>query len=181
MLREAHVIHFFSRSKPDDAPGTRGIPCDWKQYLSNFAPTYDHNHTYEHLFQSTKIRVSHGTTANKNRALLRLRNDPSPRQAKARGGRLGFARAGLVLNETVWSHTRDDVQHTILTHRVRTDALFCTILKWTAPRQLVYFERGTLTRPPYWGAFFANDAFVGENVLGKMLTEMRDDLLMTDD
>jgi predicted NAD-dependent protein-ADP-ribosyltransferase YbiA (DUF1768 family) len=163
-MSQQHVVHIVA-GPPD------GLLC--ARYLSNFAPTHDHHHTYEHLFQAAKIRVAHGTRVHKQRALARLWADPVPRHARADGRRR--VRAGLTHNEPVWTSLRDDVQHTILAHRVRTDALFRRVLRWTAPRRLVFVERGT----PYWGTNVATG--VGANVLGEMLMQLRDDLLLEEE
>jgi predicted NAD-dependent protein-ADP-ribosyltransferase YbiA (DUF1768 family) len=169
---------FYSKSKVDTHRPFPHIPVDWKRVLSNFYPspiTLDGVHfpTPEHAFQGMKILLA--SSGPVDQALQSLLLDPSPVYAKKCGGRAAYKRQGLLLDTIRWEELRETVQHRITTARLHSDPVFVRILRWSASRPLIHYERGTRARPPFWGAFQSKDTgeYIGRNVLGTMLMAAR--------
>jgi ribA/ribD-fused uncharacterized protein len=175
---ETGAAVFYSQSKLDTHRPFPHIPTDWKRVLSNFYPspvTLDGITfaTAEHAFHGMKILLA--ASGPTDRALQVLLLDPSPVSAKRCGGRAAYKRQGILLDHAQWDEVRGTVQQRIIIARLRSDPVFRRILRWSASRTLIHYERGTLARPPFWGAFLSKEtgAYVGRNVLGTMLMQAR--------
>jgi predicted NAD-dependent protein-ADP-ribosyltransferase YbiA (DUF1768 family) len=175
---ETEAAVFYSKSKLDTHRPFPHIPTDWKRVLSNFYPTpitLDGINfaTPEHAFQGLKIVLA--SSGPIDQALRALLLDHSPVHAKKCGSRGEYKRQGIILDPVRWDELRETVQQRIITARLQSDPVFERILRWSASRPLIHYERGNRARPPFWGAFLSKETgeYVGCNVLGKMLMQSR--------
>lgn len=187
-------IEFFSRSKMDRYRPHPQIPTDWRRVLSNFYashvmllgldfPTAEHAfHGMKIIYASAETNPSEPSvdcqspfTRATRQALIVLLSDDSPLHAKKIGGRASYRKLGLELNVEKWNTLREDIQQDIIESRLRSDAVFRRVLRWTKPSELIHYERPSLGCTPFWGAFRSRQTgeMVGHNILGKILMKFR--------
>lgn len=173
------ILQFYSKSKDMDDLGL-GV-CDWRKRLSNFWPCKIQidGHAYpsvEHAFHAAKAACSDKPTMAAN---FRCggRVGPSAQAAKSAGGKGAYKKMGASLDVAKWNAQRDDATMAALRARALCDPEFCMILRATAGKRLLHFERHAAKA--YWGG--AIDAktggVLGCNRLGEMLMTLRAELL----
>ena len=127
-------------------------------FLSNFyaASGSGHHRTVEHRFQSIK--------AADEREAAWVRSAPNPVEAKRRGG--------LVRMRPDWDEIRVGVMETCLRDKFATNPLQRMLLA-TGDAHL---EEGNTWGDRFWGTVNG----VGENMLGKLLMKIRDEIRAKD-
>jgi predicted NAD-dependent protein-ADP-ribosyltransferase YbiA (DUF1768 family) len=181
---------FYSKSKA-------GTPClagdpDWRRYLSNFQDILDGFSWDGHRFLNVEMAFHYEKFKRTNKPEMRklyigkperqtrLYSNAFPTNAAAKrfSGRKAMTENGVTLNVPMWNLQRVDVSLTLLKARWKQDPKFRRILMESKSNdiELVHFERGTLTRPPFWGAFRSRKTgeMIGQNMLGRQMMQLRD-------
>ena len=180
-VKDVKVEFFYSKSKKAKDIILAG-DVFWKRYLSNFqnvpgALSWD-GHLFpnvEHAFHYEKFKRS-----NKPELGLRYVGVPSSfstnAKAKIFSGRKTMRANGATLDIDRWNRDRVDVNESLLKARFATDEKFRVILRESHAKnvRLLHFERGSLKRPPFWGALKLknNGKIIGKNMLGKQLMNL---------
>ena len=116
--------------------------------------------TSEHLYQAAKFGA-------RPEVQQRIAEAPTPREAAATGRTPGL---GIDLD---WNAQRADVMRWILRlKREANQAEIDAVLAATADRPIVEVS----TRDPWWGARPVADRYEGQNVLGRLWMELRQQL-----
>jgi ribA/ribD-fused uncharacterized protein len=159
---------FFSKSKDADARALSNFAPSWIERFDRWYPTV------EHLYQAGKFvyvgaHISARTFSSAERGVApAVGLDPAA--AKKAGNRTAFKRNGLVLNAAGWAVRGPVVMRAALALKFAQPA-FAKVLRATGKRPLKHFER----TPGVWGTHLckATGKWKGENLLGRMLEEIR--------
>jgi predicted NAD-dependent protein-ADP-ribosyltransferase YbiA (DUF1768 family) len=177
---ETKEVVFYSKSKLDHRRPFPHIPTNWKRVLSNSHPSrlrIDNIWfvTAEHALQGLKLL--HAARGPVKQAIKVLLGNPCPIHARNCGGRAAYKTWGVELDAVRWKRIREEIQRKVIKARIESDPLFVAVLKWSSGRLLIHYAPGTVRYPPFWGAFKSRSKetpeYVGENVLGKLLMEVR--------
>ena len=136
----------------------------------------------EHAFQAAKYAFASttgGSGVNAWRAAASLSTlvkgeNVTGAQAKGMGGKKGFVAANCSLKVERWGSIRVPVMRSLVKQRVSKDCKYARILTSLVDRgnPVVHFERGSKSRPPFWGQVRLRDGEIcGDNMLGRLMLE----------
>ena len=117
----------------------------------------------ENAFQAAKYALSERMDVIPNFSAC------TPREAKALGGKAGMKRVGTTLNTFVWNDISYKIMESLVGIRVRADETFrLMILKCRLTGTVLFhFERSG--EKSFWGGYFKDEQWVGQNKLGHIL------------
>lgn len=156
-------ILFYSKAKDAEA-----------RYLSNFQPSsiVFRGTTFpsvEHAFQAAKFLYS-----NKPELFNFVAQLDSALEAKRYGGKTNFTKLGAVLDQKRWNAESATIMEELITIRYNTDAKFKAILDKAqdSKLELYHYERPGRSEP-YWGGYFKDNKFIGNNKLGQIMMNLQ--------
>lgn len=123
------------------------------EFLSNFYPCFANDKTVEHYFQAAKTAIGEEQAA--------ILKSATPGEAKKLG-----RQCSLIRN---WDQIKDSIMMNLLRRKFQ-DLELARKLMYTYPNELI---EGNTWGDTYWGVSHGK----GENKLGKMLMQIRDEMI----
>jgi ribA/ribD-fused uncharacterized protein len=167
---------FYSKSKSKADLG-KAIPADWRRQLSNFWPQEievngRHYPNAEAAFQAAKAMESSKPELAKNFEVGGSIG-PDPADAKKAGTKKAYKEAGATLKAADWDKKRNEAMMDILQARYDSDPMFRQILEATLKANILLLHYERSGAKSYWGGAVKDGEIVGENMLGRMLMQLR--------
>ena len=165
-------IQFFSKSKNLD-----------NRYLSNFQVINEgfvindtfiikklHGrkfHSIENAFQASKLCCTNLSNDNLDKIQYM-----TPIEAKKYGSKKNFKILKETLNVQMWNKISKDIMMQLLILRYNNDTKFKNIIISAKKNNVIFkhFERSG--KKSYWGGFFKEGIWEGENTLGKLMQKL---------
>ena len=190
-------IQFFSKSK-----------CATERYLSNFTffgmgiPFSSGGEllsfpTIEHAFQTAKYSTSMSTGDRTSAAfeqLMQTLQNPRTQAADAKtlGGRRSMAAVGFTLVADEWNARSEDIMRQLVRARAGVDDLYAKILRTAALRMIRFYHFERTGSKSVWGGCVPKSMplllglpdysqWQGGNLLGKILSEVGQELLLKEE
>ena len=166
---------FYSKSKSHGDP-----VCgreDWRRILSSFWPC--DIEIDGRTFVSVEMAFHYEKFKRTNKPMLGelyVKGGPfDAEQGKGKifSGKSAMKKSGCVLNFVKWAKESEVVMAKLVMQRFERDTIFRHMVR-SAPRPLLYFERGTLKKVPKYGCFRSKETgeLVGNNYYGKLLMSL---------
>ena len=118
----------------------------------------------ENAFQACKYTYS-------DKAVPRILEECTPKQAKSMGSKTGMRKVNAVLNVSAWNAHSFECMTRLARVRYRQDQRFRTIIDDAARSGKKFYHLET-RGPKVWGACVRDGVWIGQNKLGKIFNSL---------